>query len=309
MCYRRFTLALRYQLQALLLAGHTRQEIAKQLVCDRSTISREVSRVTPYDAELAEQDSGRKQSQRHRSRIAEAVWDSLTESLKQGHSPEQIHGRRQKEGQACPSPETIYRFVYASPDLSQYLRRGRKHRQPRSTRRHSAMLWQSISGRSTQANERSEIGHLEADLMEGAKGKGSLVVIVDRCSRLLSLNLVMTKTAPDVYAAMNSVLDGKYVKTITIDQGREFVLTECLGQHWNAQTYACHAHSPWEKGSVENSNGLLRQFFPKGTDFTKVSLADVLKAEYLLNNRPRKILGYRTPYEVHCSHQSGALAT
>ncbi|WP_420597482.1 IS30 family transposase [Deinococcus sp.] len=82
-----------------------------------------------------------------------------------------------------------------------------------------------------------------------------------------------------------------------------------LGQQWGAQTYACHAHSPWEKGSVENSNGLLRQFFPKGTDFTTVSLEEVLKAEHLLNHRPRKVLGYLTPYEVHSSHQSGALAT
>ncbi|WP_420596618.1 IS30 family transposase [Deinococcus sp.] len=169
MCYQRITLALRYQLQALLVAKLTRQEIAKQLGIDRSTISRELSRLTPYDAELAHQDAQEKQAKRHRPRIAEAVWDSLTTSLKAGHSPEQIHGRRQYEGQACPSTETIYRFVYASPDLSQYLRRGRKKRQPRSMRRHPTVLWQSISERPIEANERSEIGHLEADLMEAVR--------------------------------------------------------------------------------------------------------------------------------------------
>ena len=143
----RFTLALRYQLQALLVAQMPCQEIAQQLGVDRSTISRERSRVTPYDAEQAHQDAQEKQAKRHRPRIAEAVWDSLTTSLKAGHSPEQLHGRRRKDGEACPSPETIYRFVYASPDLSQYLRRGRKKRQPRSTRRHPTVLWQSISER------------------------------------------------------------------------------------------------------------------------------------------------------------------
>uniref|UniRef100_UPI0025C4C750 IS30 family transposase n=1 Tax=Deinococcus sp. TaxID=47478 RepID=UPI0025C4C750 len=95
----------------------------------------------------------------------------------------------------------------------------------------------------------------------------------------------------------------------TIDQGREFVLTEALGQQWGAQTYAYHAHSSWEKGSVENTNGLLRQFFPKGTDFTETALEEVLVVQHLLNNRPRKGLGFRTPSEVHLEHQRCALAT
>ncbi|CAM3535977.1 hypothetical protein DESA109040_15640 [Deinococcus saxicola] len=156
---------------------------------------------------------------------------------------------------------------------------------------------------------RQEIGHLEVDLMEGAKGKGSLVMMEDRCSRLITLNLVMRKTAVEVYTAIDSVLDGQKVNTITIDQGREFVLTEVLGQQWGATTYACHAHRPWEKGSVENTDSLLRQFFPEGTDFTTVELSTVLAVQHLLNNRPRKVLGYRTPQEGHSSHQSGALAT
>ena len=145
--------------------------------------------------------------------------------------------------------------------------------------------------------------------MEGMKGKGSLVVMTDRCSRLLTLNLVNRKTAPEVYAAMESVLDRQLVKTITIDidQGREFVLTEALGEQWGATTYACHAHSPWEKGSVENANGLLRQFFPKKTDFRQVELHTLLAVENALNHRPRKVLGFRTPHEIHSEHQRRAL--
>jgi len=309
MCYHRFTLPLRYQLQALHQAHQVIRAIAEQLGFHRTTIRRELGRVSPYDAELAHGHAHNEQERRHRPRIQESVWNSINEQLKLFHSPEQIAGRHQLEGQDCPSVERIYQHVYAHPELVQYLRQGRSERRCRSLRRHAPLLWNSITQRPEAANTRQEIGHLEADLMEGAKGKGSLVVLEDRCSRFVTLNLVLRKTAVEVYTAMDSVLDGQIVKTITIDQGREFVLTESLGQQWNASTYACHAHSPWEKGSVENTNGLLRQFFPKGTDFRAMELSTVMAAQHLLNNRPRKVLGYRTPQEVHSAHQSGALAT
>lgn len=309
MCYRRFTLPLRYQLQALHQAKQAIHTIAVQLGVHRTTIARELARVTPYNAEVAHLRAHDEQERRHCPRIETSVWERVTEQLKLFFSPEQIAGRHQLEGQSCPSVERIYQHVYAHPDLAQYLRQGRSERRCRSLRRRLPLIWTSITERPEAANTRQEIGHLEADLMEGAKGKGSLVVMEDRCSRLITLNLVMRKTAVEVYTAMDSVLDGQKVNTITIDQGREFVLTELLGQQWGAETYACHAHSPWEKGSVENTNGLLRQFFPKGTDFTTVELSTVLAVQHLMNNRPRKVLGYRTPHEVHSSHQSGALAT
>ena len=311
MCYHRFTLPLRYQLQALQEATpkHTREDIARQLGFNVSTIRSELLRVTPYDAETAHQHALGEQCRRHRPRIAQNVWEGVRASLETFHSPEQIHGRCALEGQFCPSVESIYSYVYANPELAACLRKGRSRRHFRSTARNDSPLWDSITQRTPEANERQVIGHFEADLMEGAKGKGSVVVVVDRCSRLAILNLVMTKTALAVYAAMDAVLEGKDVKTLTIDQGREFVLTESLGAQWNAKTYACHAHSPWEKGSVENMNGLLRQFFPKGTDFTQVELSTVLAVQHRMNHRPRKVLGYRTPHEVHLNHQSCALAT
>jgi len=309
MSYNRFTLPLRYQLQALVRAKHAIRAIAGQLGVHRTTIARELSRAVPYEAELAHQHAHDEQKRRHRLRIQESVWDGISERLRLFHSPEQIAGRHELEGQSCPSVERIYQYVYAHPELAQYLRQGRSERRCCSLRRRAPLLWTSITERPEAADTRQDIGHLEADLMEGAKGKGSLVVVEDRCSRLIALNLVMRKTAVEVYTAMDSVLDGQKVNTITIDQGREFVLTETLGQQWGATTYACHAHSPWEKGSVENTNGLLRQFFPKGTDFTAVELSTVLAVQHLMNNRPRKVLGYRTPQEVHSAHQSGALAT
>ena len=189
-------------------------------------------------------------------------------SLKKFHSPEQIHALSALEGQFCPSVELIYSYVYANPELAACLHKGRSRRHFRSTARNDSPLWDSVTQRTPEANERHQIGHFEADLMEGAKGKGSVVVVVDRCSRLAILNLLMTKTALAVYAAVDAVLEGKDVKTLTIDQGREFVFTESLGAQWNARTYACHAYSPWEKGSAENLNGLQRQLFPKGTDFS-----------------------------------------
>lgn len=311
MRYHRFTLPLRYQLQALQEANpkHTRESIAKQLGFSVSTIGRELLRVQPYTAEAAHQHALTEQRGRHRPRIAQPVWAGVRARLKAFHSPEQIHGRYVLEGQYCPSIESIYLYVYANPELAAYLRKGRSRRHSRSEARKDSPLWDSITERPQEANERQEIGHVEVDLMEGAKGKGSVLVVVDRCSRLVTMNLVRTKTALEVYAAMDAVLEGTHVKTLTIDQGREFVLTESLGVQWDAKTYACHAHSPWEKGSVENMNGLLRQFFPKGTDFTHVELSTVLAVQHRMNHRPRKILGYRTPHEVHSLPQSSALAT
>lgn len=309
MHYQRITLPIRYRIHALHEARHSSTQIAQQLGFDRTTISRELKRVTPYHAEQAHQIALTEQSRRHTPRIPEAIWHCVTEKLRLFHSPEQIHGRCKKEGQSCPSIETIYQFVYQRPELTAFLRQGRESRRHRHTDRKPPQLWPSITERPQEANERSEIGHLEADLLEGKKGKGSLVVMEDRCSRLVTLNLVMRKTMVEVFAAMDTVLDTQIIKTITVDQGREFVLTEALGQQWGATTYACHAHSPWEKGSVENTNGLLRQFFPKGTDFTEVALEEVLLVQHLLNNRPRKGLGYRTPLEVHLAHQRRALET
>jgi IS30 family transposase len=309
MCYHRITLALRYKIEALDEGGHTASQIAVHLGVHRTTLGRELQRCTPYTARTAQQDAEQRRACRHRLRLPADIWAQVTDRLQQCHSPEQIHGRCVLEGQFCPSVERIYQYVYAHPDLTPYLRRGRPRRRPHAARRTPPTLWNSISDRPEAANTREEIGHLEADLMEGMKGKGSLVVMTDRCSRLLTLNLIHRKTALAVDAAMESVLDGRWVKTITIDQGREFVLTESLGEPWGATTYACHAHSPWEKGSVENANGLLRQFFPKKTDFTQVELSTVLAVEYALNHRPRKILGFRTPHEVHSDHQIRALAT
>ena len=310
MGYHRFMLPLRYQLQALEQANikHSHQEVAQQLGFSVSTIRRERLRVTPYDADAAHQHAQTEQRRRHRPRIVPAVWDGVTTSLKQFHSPEQIHGRCVLEGQSCPSTQSIYQYVFANPDLAVYLRKGRPKRRSRSARTDSP-LWVSIAERPPEADTRTLIGHVEADLMEGAKGKGSVLVVVDRCSRLVILNLVMTKTALAVYAAMDAVLDDQHVKTLTIDQGLEFVFTPSLAAQWDANTYACHAHSPWEKGSVENMNGLLRQFFPKGTDFTQVELTTVLAVQHRLNHRPRKTLRYRTPHEVHSEQQRRALAT
>lgn len=309
MRYRRITLELRYQIEALHQARHSRQAIADQLGFDRSSIGRELRRVRPYTAEAAQQHALAVQARRHRPRIEPGIWTQVEAALRQCHSPEQIYGRSQVVGWACPSIERIYQHVYARPSLAQYLRRGRRQRRPHSVRHTAAPLWTCITARPAAANTRQEIGHLEADLLHGRQGTGSLVVMQDRCSRRLSLNLVARKTAANVFAAMDSVLDENEVRSITIDQGREFVWTPLLSQQWAAGTYACHAGSPWEKGMVENSNGLLRQFFPKGTDFRQIELEAVLVVEHLLNHRPRKGLGFRTPAEVHSHHQSRALAT
>jgi len=124
MCYQRFTLPLRYQLQALHQAEQANRAIAEQLGVHRSTITRELARVSPYGAEAAHQHAQNEQKRRHPPRIQHGVWESINEQLRRFLSPEQIRGRRQLEGQDCPSVERLYQHIYAHPDLTQYLRQG-----------------------------------------------------------------------------------------------------------------------------------------------------------------------------------------
>ena len=173
MCYQRITLTLRYKIEALHGAQRSATQIGADLGFHRTTIQRELKRCTPYTAQAAQHDAEQHRVRRHRPRLPVEVWDMVTNRLQQCHSPEQIWGRCVHEGQDCPSVERIYQYVYAHPDLTPFLRRGRRSRRSHSARRTPPTLWNSIADRPEAAHTREEIGHLEADLMEGMKGKGS----------------------------------------------------------------------------------------------------------------------------------------
>ena len=146
MCYHRITLALRYQLQALHRAQQSHSAIAKQLGIHQTSIRRELARVDPYDADSAHQHAVTAQARRHGPRLSHEVWEGVVDDLRAFHSPEQIRGRAQMEGQVCPSIERIYQYVYAHPNLVQYLRQGRPKRRSH-TARLAPTLWASITER------------------------------------------------------------------------------------------------------------------------------------------------------------------
>jgi IS30 family transposase len=161
-----------------------------------------------------------------------------------------------------------------------------------------------ISERPDEANERTECGHWECDTMEGRGKSGYLVTMTDRRSRLASVRVVRNKSAPQVRKAITQGLKsvkGPPVRTITTDNGKEFADHETLARSLHAKTYFANPYSSWERGSNENMNGLLRQYYPKGTDFRTITPASLAHIERKLNNRPRKCLGFQTPVEVHYS--------
>jgi IS30 family transposase len=148
---------------------------------------------------------------------------------------------------------------------------------------------------------RQRIGDWESDTVEGGKGKGLLATHVERKSRYTVAVKVSDKSAPTVTRATVKGLRRIPVqkrKTMTLDNGKEFSGFAQIERRLDIRTYFAHPYHSWERGTNENTNGLLRQFFPKGTDFTQVTDSEVDRVERLLNNRPRKCLGYRTPAEV-----------
>jgi len=208
------------------------------------------------------------------------------------------------------SPETIYTYLYVLPrgalkkELLACLRQNRKHRhkQRRGTiakREIEDML--SIEERPEEVADRTIPGHWEGDLIVGRNNRSALGTLVERTTRTTILIPVKSRHAEDVakaFAKEVKKLPQQMKLTMTYDQGREMAQHKLFTKITGVKVYFAHPRSPWERGTNENTNGLIRQYFPKGTDFTKVSRWRVKKAQNQLNGRPRKILEFKTPYEV-----------
>jgi IS30 family transposase len=205
------------------------------------------------------------------------------------------------------SLSTIYRAV-ARGDLDlpgagsarrRLRRRGRRLMSGREEARGKIHARHELSERPAEADARSRLGDWEADTVVGPGG-ACLVTLVDRASRLLVGGLSASRSSSDVGDVEVAALSGRPLRTVTPDRGKELAnnaeVSERLG---GVQFYFCEPHHPWQKGANENTNGLLREFFPKGTDFSRVTDEEVARAYELINDRPRKVLGYRTANEVY----------
>lgn len=228
------------------------------------------------------------------------------QKLKIGWTPEQIAGRSKIDGPNPISHECIYEYIKrdrkAHGRLFTLLKRFRKRKQRNGYRSYAGHLPNRvfIDTRPKVVEKRIRLGDIEADLICGYKARGYLLTLVDRASRRTILKKLKTKSKTEVYFAICYALEEFIIlRTLTVDNGKEFALHEKISKSKNLKVYFTHPYTSQEKGTVENTNGLIRRHLPKGTDLSKVSEKKIKNIENLLNNCPRKVLNYLTPMEVH----------
>ena len=307
--YHHLTQRQRYIIQDLMSLGKTKSEMARELGVHRATLTREFKRNSNqkggYKALGAQgyANHRRLQSCEYRHKIEGLLEQAVIENLCLGWSPEQICGRLKAEGRWSLSHETIYRWIYnLRPSLKRALRfKWRRRRRVSRNKRRGLEKYprKYIDKRPLEATERLELGHWERDLLEGRRGKSALLVLNDRKSRLTKIIRVQNKFCIYVNDQTVKAIGKEPCKTITNDNGIEFGKYEDLEKKLSVPIYYCHAYTSWERGTVENTNGLIRHFYPKKTDFNKVTDEEIRKMENILNSRPRKIFNFRTPEEIH----------
>ena len=290
-------------------------EIAEKLGRSSSTISRElcrnVSSTGEYKAHLAHKYYlKRRENAKQPYKLQDMQLQKYVLSkLHQEWSPEQISDRLVIDGSDMSiSPGTIYRFVRNDKTnggvLYRKLRHGLKKKRKRygsSDKRGQIPDKRMIDARPGYVDKRNTFGHWESDSMVGRNHKSYIATHVERKSRYLVAVKLDSKSATDYNKATLRKLrkiPTELIKTMTVDNGKEFAEFKTLEKELKTRVYFAHPYSSWERGTNENTNGLLRQYFPKGTDFNLVSQKEIDKVVNKLNNRPRKCLGYRTPAEV-----------
>ncbi|MCA1615177.1 MAG: IS30 family transposase [Acidobacteria bacterium] len=318
MSYTQLTREQRYQIYALKKAGHSQTEMAAIIGCHKSTISRELARNAGqrgYRPKQAQELALARKPLARRPRIRPETWASVESLLRRQWSPEQIRGRLKLEQQEGVSHERIYQHIYsdkrAGGTLHLHLRCQKKRRKRYGQRDRRGQLPErrSIDERPAVVDSRQRLGDWEADTIVGRSHRGAIVSVVERKSKLTRLAKVAHNTAELVSQAMTTQLAPLPVKTITSDNGREFAWHQQIAARLEAGFYFAHPYSSWERGLNENTNGLVRQYFPKKSDFSKITDRQINRVVERLNNRPRKTLGYKTPNEVFFKLPLVALTT
>jgi IS30 family transposase len=306
--YKHLTLEQRYQIYADKRSGWSNKKIAAELGVAPSTIGRELKRNLSgrgYRPNHADKLALSRRKGKTRKQISADTWVEIEADLELDFSPEQIHGRRSVDGQETVSHEWIYQHIYQDKanggNLYLHLRshKKRKKRYGKNSKRGVLVNQVRIEQRPSIVAEKSRLGDWEVDSLIGKGHQGAIVTMVERKSKLLRMEKVEHKTGELTKEAICKLLNGLEVKTITSDNGKEFALHEEIAKFLEAEFYFCHPYSSWERGVNENTNGLVRQYFPKQMKFATITAGDIKLAEDKLNNRPRKTLGYQTPNEVY----------
>jgi len=316
--YNRLTLKERVVIETLLQENKSKSYIAKTLNRSRSTITREVNKWgVDYNATLADWNAKDDYlNKRNRDKIS--TYNRLKifvyRGLLSGWSPEQISGRLKLNYPNDPimsiSYEAIYMHIYAHRQarLNQKLiallpyKKTQRRRANAKTKRGVKIKDQiSIDDRSNHIEKREEIGHWEGDLVVGKGQKSAIGTLVERKARytfIVKLNNRKSATVRKGFAKEFNQIATLFTKSLTYDNGMEMAEHKKFSNNTKMPVYFAHPYSSWERGTNENTNGLIRRFFPKGTDFNKVKEKQLKIVQNKLNNRPRKVLGYRTPKEI-----------
>ena len=310
-------------------SGLSYSEIGRRLGRDKSTISREVNRnrvrrsrrfvhwsyLSSQAALLASKRRANAKARVDRVLDNRQLLDYVKRGLRSRWSPEQISGRIRKDHPADRSMrishQTIYQWLRKDKlnggKWYLYLRQGKRARRKKygsTLRRYRIQNQTSIDHRPKVVNMRKRLGDWEGDTVEGKAHQGRLLTLVDRCSRFTSALKVKSKYSIEVVGAIKRALKSvpDYARrTLTLDNGTEFAHFKAIESSLNTRVYFAHPYRSWERGTNENTNGLLRQYFPKETNFNKISSQQLASAVIQLNNRPRKCLNWRTPREVFFS--------
>jgi IS30 family transposase len=307
--------------------GYKQKDIALTIGKDKSVLSRELKRncdkrSKKYDDDLAQ----RKYQQRQRNKpkhihFTDEVKQCVDELLNKDYSPEQIAGRTKIEGKSCVSTERIYQYVWQDKKeggkLYMHLRRkGRKYRKRGNAKDTRGIIKDrvDIEQRPSIVNEKKRLGDLETDTVIGQNHKGALLTINDRVSSMTWIAKLNGKNADELAQKTIEVLNPykEMIFTITSDNGKEFAEHKTIGTGLAIDFFFAKPYHSWERGANENTNGLIRQYFPKGSSFENITNEDVQRVQDILNNRPRKKLNFLTPNEflsLYLSNQKVAFVT
>jgi IS30 family transposase len=323
MAYKHLRAEEREVISQMVAQGKSNEEIGAELHRDPSTISRELRRngsCGMYFAVVAQQFADqRRRAARAKSRKLNRPENLayVQERLRQCWSPDQIAGRSRRDFPENPertfSHQTIYTWLARDDHRRRWIVYLRHYRRKRRLAKSVGRVNRAWEKRPAIVNERGRYGDWEGDTIVGAgRHGGALISLVERKSGYLALLPVPSKHAQKVRQAICGRLQQipcELRQTMTFDNGSEFGEYEQLESTLNMKVFITDPHSPWQKGTNENTNGLTRQFFPKATDFNQVSRYKVTRAENLLNDRPRKRLNYQTPNEVFAQKSHRALQT
>ena len=318
MKYTQLTYEQRYQIKALLDMKCTQTEIAQQLGVNKSTLSRELQRnrgQRGYRPKQAHQKAVERRAGKVDTTISPETWQQVEEKLQLDWSPEQISGWLKKNQRPSISPEWIYQYYTdkrVGGKLHKHLRccKKRRKRYGKYDYRGTIPSRKSITERPETVDLRERLGDWEGDTIIGKGHQGAMVTLTERTSRFTLIRKVTQKSAARVSQAVIDLLSWvQHLETITSDNGKEFAAHQLISQKLLIDFYFAHPYASWERGTNENTNGLIRQYLPKERDLTTVTAQEEILIMDRLNLRPRKCLDFRTPYEVFFGHLFVALTS